>query len=109
MRAVGQDRALRIVLGEMVRESETHAGGSSKFGAVAARAEQPDRRQRDIRRHGMYVAERMAFGKAAAFQQNQFLEAFEKFVAFARVLPAAQRVRGDRIGPGRAAEAEIDA
>ena len=57
----------------------------------------------------MHVAERMAFGKAAAFQQDQFLKAFEKFVAFARVLPAAQGVRGDRIGAGRAAKPKIDA
>ena len=37
----------------------------------------------------MHVAERMAFGKAAALEQQQFLEAFEEVVAL-RADPAAR-------------------
>ena len=93
----------------MVCKGETHADGGGKLGAVAARTEQPDRRQRDIGRHGTDGAKRMPFRKAAALQQNQFLEAFKELVALARVLAPAQRVGRYRIGARRAAEAEIDA
>ena len=109
MLAIAQHRARGVVIGEMMRKGETHADRGGELGAVAARSEQPDRRQRDVGRHGMDVAERMAFGKAVALEQQQFLKALEKVVAFARVLPAAQRVGGDLIGARRAAEAEIDA
>ena len=51
----------------------------------------------------------MVFRKAAALEQQQFLEAFEEVVALARVLPGAQRIGSDRIGARRAAEPEIDA
>ena len=51
----------------------------------------------------------MAFGKAAALEQQQFLKPFEEIVALPRVLPGAQCVRCDLIGAGRAAEPEIDA
>ena len=80
-----------------------------EFGTVAARAEQPHRRQRHVRGHGVHGAERMALGKAAAFQHDQFLKTLEELITLAGVLPSAQRVGGDRIGPRRAAEAEIDA
>ncbi len=39
----------------------------------------------------------------------QLLEAVEEIVGGGIVLAAAQRVGGDRVGAGRAAEAEIDA
>ena len=42
-------------------------------------------------------------------EQQQFLEPFQEIVGGGIVLPAAQRVGGDRIGAGRAAEPEIDA
>ena len=51
----------------------------------------------------------MAFGKAAAFQQDQFLKAFEKLIAFARVLAAAQGVGRHLVSARRAAEAKVDA
>ena len=57
----------------------------------------------------MHAAEWVAFGEAVALEQDEFLKAFKKFVAFARVLPSAQSVRGDRVGPRRAAKPEIDA
>ena len=41
-------------------------------------------------------------------KQQQFLKAFKKFIAGARVLPGAQRIGRDWIGPGGAAEPEID-
>ena len=93
----------------MMGEGEAHADRGGELGAVAARAEEPDRRQRDIGRHRVHVAERMAFRKSAALEQQQFLEAFEEVVALARILPGAQRIGRDRIGARRAAEAEIDA
>ena len=108
MRAVALHRADRVVLGEMVGESETHPNRGGELGAVAAGAEKPDRRQRDVRRHGMDVAKRMVRRKAAALHQNELLKALEEIVALARVLPAAQRVRRHRIGSRRAAEPEID-
>ena len=89
MLAIAQHRARGIVIGEMMGEGETHADGGGELGAVAARSEQPDRRQRDVGRHGVHVAERMAFGKTATLEQQQFLEALEKIVALARVLPGA--------------------
>ena len=92
MLAIAQHRACRIVIGEMMSEREAHADGGGKFGAVAARTEQPDRRQRHIGRHRAHVAERMAFRKAAALQQQQFLEAFEKIVA-RRAHPAGRATR----------------
>ena len=93
----------------MMREGEAHADGGGKLGAVSARAQQPDRRQRDVGGHGVHVAERMVVRKTAALEQQQFLEAFEKVVALPRVLTGAQRIGRDRIGARRAAEPEVDA
>ena len=92
-----------------MREGEAHADRGGKLRAVAAGTKQPDRRQRDVGRHRADVAERMAFGKAAALEQQQFLEALEEVVALARILPAAQRIGRDLVGARRAAEPEIDA
>ena len=93
----------------MMREREAHADSGGELGAVAARTEQPDRRQGHIRRHRVDVAERMVKRKAATFEQDQLLKALEKFIAFAGVLPPAQRIGGDLIGARRAAEPQIDA
>ena len=109
MRAIAQHRADRVVLREMVGESETHTDGGGKLGAIAARPQQPDRRQCNVRRDGMHGAKRMILRKAAALQQEQLLKAFEKIVAFPHVLAAAERVGGHRIGPRCAAQPEIDA
>ena len=57
----------------------------------------------------MHVAEWMFGRKAAALQQHELLEALQEIVAFARVLAPAERIGGDRVGAGRAAETEIDA
>ena len=51
----------------------------------------------------------MPLRKTAALEQQQFLEPFEEVVALPRILAGAQRVGGDRIGAGCAAEAKIDA
>jgi hypothetical protein len=50
----------------------------------------------------------MTLRKTVFRQQQQFLEAFEEFVAALWVLPHAQRIRSDRIGPRCAAKAEVD-
>ena len=47
--------------------------------------------------------------EAAALEQNELLESLQEIVALARLLSAAQRVGGDRVGAGRTAETEIDA
>src|SRR4029077_10471178 len=49
----------------------------------------------------------MAFRKGVSFEQDEFLQPLQK-IALAAILPPPQRIRGDRIGAGRAAEAEID-
>jgi len=64
-------------------------------------------RQHDIGRHRAHAAERMTLRKTVFRQQQQFLEAFEEFVAALWVLPHAQRIRSDRIGPRSAAKAEV--
>ena len=46
--------------------------------------------------------------KAVFRRQQQFLEAFEEFIAAPWVLPHAQRIRSDRIGPRCVAKAEVD-
>ena len=95
--------------GEMMREGKAGADRGGKLGAVAARAEQMDRRQRDVRRHRPHVAERVALRKSARLDQHQLLEALEEIVVVPHILPPPQRDRRDRIGAGRAAEPEIDA
>ena len=92
-----------------MREGKAGADHSGKLGAVAARAEQPDRRQRNILRHRVDFVERMAFGKLAVLEQQQFLEAFEEIVAAGILLAPPQHIRGHLIGAGRAPDAEIDA
>ena len=92
----------------MVRKSEPDPARRRELGAVAARAEQPNRRQCDVARDCAQIAERMTLREAAMLKQQQFLKAFKKFIAGARVLPGAQRIGRDWIGPGGAAEPEID-
>src|SRR3972149_1302439 len=77
--------------------------------AIAARAEQENWRQCDVGWHGLHTAERMAFGKAALLESQQLLKAVEEIVGLRIVLAAAQRVRGHRIGAGRAARPGIGA
>src|SRR5262252_7548974 len=93
----------------MVGERVSGADHGGELRAVAARAEQPDRRQLDLLRHGADRAERMAFWKSAAVEQDELLEPLQEIVVTAAILPAPQRIRGDRIGAGRAAQPEIDA
>ena len=56
--------------------------------AVVARAQEPDRRQRDITRHRVHSAERVIVRKSAPLQQDEFLEAFQKIVG---ILPPGFR------------------
>ncbi len=107
--AVAQHRGDRVIVRKMMREREPGADHAGKLCAVAARAEQPDRRQRTVGRHRMHVAERMTLRKGVALEQDQFLKALQEIVVGALLLPAAQRIRRHRIGARRAAEAEIDA
>ncbi len=107
--AIAQHRGDRVVIGEMMREGKPGADHGGELRAVAARAEQPDRRQRDVLRHGAHVAERMAFRKGVALEQQQLLEALQEIVVVAGILAPPQRVGGHGIGAGRAADAEIDA
>jgi hypothetical protein len=51
----------------------------------------------------------MSFGIALGFEQQQLLEPLQKIVVRAPLLAHAQRHRGDRVGSGRPADAEIDA
>jgi len=105
--AIAEHDARRIVNGEMMRKSETHSARGRERRAVAARPQQPNGRQHDIGRHRAHAAERMTLRKTVFRQQQQFLEAFEEFVAALWVLPHAQRIRSDRIGPRSAAKAEV--
>ena len=91
-----------------MRKRKADADLCGKLGAIARRAEQIERRQRDVLRHRADLAERVRVGKAALFEQQQFLKAFEEVVVLADVLAAAQRERGDLVGAGRAAETEVD-
>ena len=76
-----------IIVREMMREGETSADHRGKLRAIAARAEQPDRRQRHVLRHGAHGAERVAFGEPAALEQDQLLKPLQK-VVFAFRCPA---------------------
>ncbi len=92
-----------------MREGIARADLGCELRRIIARAEQEDRRQRDVVRHRMHVAERMVCRKTVILEQQQFLEAVEKIVVVGDVLPAPQRDRGDMIGARRAPDAEIDA
>ena len=93
----------------MMREGESSAGKRGKAGAVTARSEHPERRQSDLLRHGAHGTERMTVGKAVRSKQNELLKALEEIVVRAAVLARSQRVGGDGVGAGRAAQPEIDA
>ena len=92
-----------------MREGESGADMGGKLRAVARRAEQIERRQRHVRRHGVDLAKRMALRKQPPLERQQLLEAVEKIVAGRIVLPASKRIGRRRVGARRAAEAEIDA
>ena len=77
--------------------------------AVVARTEQPDRRQRDVVPAWRARCGTDGFREAVVLEQHQLLEASQEIVVVAGVLPSPQRVGGDRVGAGRAPEAEIDA
>jgi hypothetical protein len=86
-----------------MREGKSRADMCGELGRIAARAEQPDRRQRHVGRHRGDLRERMAGGKALALEQQHLLEAVEEIVLLALgVLAPAQRQRGDLVGTGRA-------
>src|SRR5262245_24727982 len=93
----------------MMRKRKAGADHGGELCAVAARSEQPDRRQRDVLRHGAHGAKRMPLRKGVALEQDELLEALEEIIAAAGILPPPQRVGGDGVGARRAAEAEIDA
>src|SRR5262245_52698218 len=93
----------------MMRERKAGADHGCQLRAVAARSQQPDRRQRDVLRHGSHGTERMPLRKSVALEQDELLEALKEIVVAAGILPPPQRVGGDGVGAGRAAEAEIDA
>ena len=71
-----------------MRERETRADMGGELRAVVARAEQIDRRQRDVGRHGAHVAERMIVGEAALLEQQQLLKSVEEIVSRRIVLAA---------------------
>ena len=92
-----------------MREREAGADMGRELRAVAARAEQENRRQYDVGWHRLHAAERMAFRKCALLEGQQFLKAIEEIIGLRIVLPPPQRVGGHRIGAWRAAKPEIDA
>ena len=107
--AVAQHGGNGIVIGKVMREGITGPDHGGELRAVAARAEQPDRWQRDVFGHGADRAERMVFREGAVLEQDELLEALQEIVVAAGVLPPPQCVGGDGIGAGRAAQPEIDA
>ena len=73
------------------RKSHPHHGGEQR--AVAARAEEPDRRQRDVLRHRIDTGEGMPLRKSALLEQDELLEALQEIVPeiVGIVLSAPQR------------------
>ena len=106
--AITRHRGGRVVAREMMSEREARADRRGKRGAVVARAEQPDRRQLHVGRHGAHLTKRMTGRKLAALPQHQFLKALEEVVFGPHVLARAQRQRRHRIGARRAPDAEVD-
>ena len=86
--AVEPHRFAGIEIGEMVGEGKGRADLAGKLRRIIGRAEQIDRRQRHVRRHGAHIVERMAGGEPARLQQHQFVEALEEVVLFADALAA---------------------
>ena len=60
--------------------------------AVVAGPQQPQGRERRVRRHDLYFLEWMIFWKVAALPQHQLLQALHKIIARALIKPAAQRI-----------------
>ncbi len=89
--AVAHHGGDRIVGREMMGEGERRADHRRKLGAVAARSEEINRRQRHVRRHRAHVAERMTFRIAVLLDQQQLLKAFEEIVIVANILAPPQR------------------
>ena len=93
----------------MLGEGEAQPDAARQLRAVVARAQEPDRRHRDILRHHADRAERMALRKPARLPAQELLEPLQEIVVRAHLLASAQCQRGPRVGTGRTADAEIDA
>ena len=91
-----------------MRERKAHADLRRQVGAIVARAQQEDRRQRRVGRHRHDMVERMPFREIARLPQHQFHQPLEKIVAIAIEQPLAQGIHRRLVGAGRTAKAEID-
>ncbi len=93
------------VRGEAV--AEAHLSGRPR--RVAAGAEQPDRRQRDVGWHRDHGLERMILRKSLAGERQEFSETLREVLRVEHVRGATQGRGRDGVGSWGAAYAEVDA
>ncbi len=101
-------RLHRAIGVDMPREGEADANCGGDLRAVVARTEQPDRRQRDIDRHGPHRPEGVIRRELVGGEGEQFPQLGGEVVRRQRLARAAEGEGGQLIRAGGAANAEVD-